>query len=103
MQQAKIFLGGKNFLCAIGEAWRDDAFNEELGDFFGGESVHDVVERQHAAERGGRVGGERLRIGIEQRGLLGGAARVGVLDDDPRRALEFGKQASGGLGGDVVG
>src|SRR6266404_832628 len=102
MQQAKIFLGGKNFLCAIGKPRSDDAFDEEFGDFFGGESVHDVIEREHAAERGDRVAGERLCVGIEQSGLLGGAARVVVLDDDRSRPFELGNQAAGGFEVDVV-
>src|SRR6266403_6072505 len=102
MQQAKIFLGGKNFLCAIGKPRSDDAFDEEFDDFFGGQRVHDVIERQHTAERGDRVAGERLRVGIEQSGLLGGAAGVVVLDDDRGGAFEFGNQAAGGFEVDAV-
>src|SRR5580704_6197611 len=102
MQQAQIFLGGKYLLCAIGKAWSDDAFDEEFGYLFGGESVYDVVEGQHAAEGGDWITGERLRVGIEQGGLLGGAARIVVLDDDGGGPFEFGDEATGGFEVNIV-
>src|ERR1700719_3160970 len=101
-QQEQVFLGSENFPRAIGEAGSNDAFDEKLRYFLRGQRVHDVVERQHAAERRNRVAGERLRVSVEQRGLLGGAAGIVVLDDDGGGPFEFGDQAAGGFEVDVI-
>src|SRR4029077_8305797 len=43
--------------------------------------------RHDAAERRGRVAGERLAVGLGEAGAFGDAARIGVLDDGAGRAL----------------
>src|SRR5258705_3333500 len=102
MEQAKVFLGRKDFLRAIGKTWGHDAFDEELGDFLRCQCVDNVVERQYAAECGNRIASQRLGVGIEQGGLLGGAARIVVLDDDCGGPFELGHQTAGGFEIDVV-
>jgi len=71
---------------------------EELTTSSGRQRVHDVIERQHTAERGDWIAGEPFRVASEQSGLLGGAAGIVVLDDDAA-AFEFGNQAAQRLRG----
>src|SRR6266849_5175455 len=89
LQQAKVFLGREDFLRAIGKARRNDAFNEKFDHRLSRERVHNVVERQHAAERGHRVARKRFGIRIQQRRLLRRTAWIVVLDDHRGWTLEF--------------
>src|SRR5882757_9915239 len=102
VEQTQIFLGRKNFLRAIGKAGRHDAFNEEFGDFFGGQRVDDVIERQDSTECGDWVASQRFCVGIEQSRLLGGATGIVVLDDYSGGPFEFRNQAAGGFQVDVI-
>ncbi len=89
-EQAKILLGGKNLLRASVKAGRRDALDEEFCDFFSGRRVHFAIEGKHAAKRGNRIAGISLQVSVTQHFLLGGTARIIVLDDDCRGLLKFG-------------
>ena len=68
-------------------ARRNQHFEELGGDRVERLRVDWLVECDDAAERGHWIRRERLSVGVERRVGDGGAARVGVLDDDTRRAV----------------
>ncbi len=86
-QQAHVLLGREYRARARGEARRDQHFDELLGHHLRGRFVQRHVEGDDAAEGRGRVGLEGLLVGFLRGAADGHAARVGVLDDDARRAL----------------
>ena len=85
------------------EAGRDDDLEEDRGEALGDRAIHLARQRHDPAERGDRVAGQRGLPRGEERRALGGAARIGVLDDDAGRAAELARDG-GGRGGveDVV-
>ena len=78
---------------------RDDDFGEDLGDGLGEALVDRAVGDDDAAERGLLVGLEGLVPGFEEGVGRSHAARVGVLQDADRRALELADEV--GRGGDI--
>src|SRR5262249_46841229 len=89
LEQAKIFFGGENLLCFRLKAGSGDALYEKLGDFFRGGRVHLTIEGKNSAEGGNGIRRKSFKIGIAQRGLLGGSAGIVVFDDDRRGIFEF--------------
>ena len=79
----------EKIFCASRLDARSDHHLGELGlERFGGLRVERAVERQDPAESRHRIGLERLRVGFRERVGDGGAAGVGVLDDDAGRIGE---------------
>ena len=74
MQKTQVLFCSKNFLSAISKAGRNDTFDKQLGHFFSGDGVDDMVESENAAESGKRVAGQGLGISVDKRGLLSAAA-----------------------------
>ena len=83
---------------ALAVARRVQHLDELLGDELGELARERAVDRDDAAERRRRVGGQRLAVGLLGRRREGAAARVAVLDDhagrhrellhEPRRGVE---------------
>src|SRR5581483_3174448 len=69
-------------------AGREDEVGGD-GDLLGERQRHGAVEDDDAAVGGGRVGSERLRVGLLDRRPDRGAARVRVLDDHAGRQREL--------------
>ena len=95
--QAQILLGGENGERLRRVLGRGDGFDEGLGDFARGLLIHRAVDADYAAEGRYRIGLECLAVGLDQRILLGAAARIGVLDDGDGGAVELVDQLPGGV------
>ena len=86
-QQAHVLLGRQDLLGFSGKHWRDQHFDEQLGQFHGSSRIDFHVEGDDAAECRGRIGLQRALVSVGSVGAQGHAARVGVLDDHARGAL----------------
>ncbi|ABA48884.1 hypothetical protein BURPS1710b_3404 [Burkholderia pseudomallei 1710b] len=87
-EQAHVLLGHEHLLGRVRERRRDQHFDELLRDRLGRGLVDFAVERDNAAERGGRIGLERLRVRFARVRAHRDAARIRVLDDHARRRVE---------------
>src|SRR5262249_4624472 len=100
--KAEIFLSRKKRKRLFVEAGSGDAFDEEFRDFFRGSAVDDAIERQDAAKGGNRVACQGFQVCVSERGALGGAARIVVLDDDGGGIAKFGREAARGFEVDEI-
>ena len=89
LDKAKVFLGGEAGQGFRRERWCDDGFDEEFGDLLGGGGVDLAVDAEDAAKGGDWVRGEGAGVGLEDGCAGGGAAGIGVLDDDDGGFLEL--------------
>ena len=78
-------LDARTASAASSNAGRDDDLQEDRGEGLGDRPIHRPGQRDDATEGGDRIAGKRRRPRLEQGRALGGAARVGVLDDDAAR------------------
>src|SRR5829696_1689932 len=83
----------------LGKAGGDQDLGEDLGDLGREIPIHLTTERYDAPERRLRVRGQRLAVGVRQSVSNGGAAGVGVLDDDDGLGSQVGKVREKGAGG----
>ena len=97
-QQAQVLLPLELGQRVLLEAGRHHHLDECGRDFLGGGEVHAGVERDHAAEGGGRIGLPRAHVRLARRGRDGRAAGIVVLDDDGRGLPVFLRQLQRGVG-----
>ena len=82
LEQAEILLRAKARKGLRRVRGRDDCFDEEFGNLFGGGAVYLSVDADDATEGRDRIGLERAAVGVEDRRARRSSAGVGVLDDD---------------------
>src|ERR1035438_4240938 len=87
--QAEVLFGGEALAGFRGEGGGSDGFDKELGDFLGGLAVDFTVDADDSAKGRRWVRGESFLVGGKDVGSGGGAAGVGVLDDDDGGIFEF--------------
>src|SRR5699024_11849155 len=99
-KHARILFLCQRLECRCTNRRRQNHFRELVGDDVpGGGVVERAVERQNAAERGHRVGGECALIGAAQVVAGSYAAGIGVFDDNAGRSFAESLGASqGGVG-----
>ena len=84
-QHPEILPGGEKRLALRFDPGRDDDLGKLFSDGLRGGAVERAVECENTAEGRDRIGLERFFIGREQVLADGGAAGIGMLDDDARR------------------
>ena len=77
-------------LGLLRDAWRQDHLDELLfEDRARGRRIQFAIEGDDAAIGGGRVGAVGERIGVRDAAAAGGAAGIGMLDNDATRGIEL--------------
>src|SRR5581483_5003483 len=81
LDQTQVLLAREGFTGLCGKRWRRDGLYKQLGNLFGGFSIHLLVDADDSTERGDGIRGQGLAVGLEHGCPGGSAARIGVFDD----------------------
>ena len=100
--EAEILFCGKTFACFRRKGRRGDGFDKELGDFGCGLGIDGTIDANDSAECGDGIAGEGFLVRLEDGAAGGGAAGVGVLDDDDGRLVKFLREFPAGVEVDEV-